>query len=73
MVINCEGWACTIVKDFDAEKTKTTKRSRGGGGIFYAEKTKTTKSRGGGMYSSSEKTESRTDSPVIFVVCTNIS
>ena len=74
-MINCEGWACTIVKDF--EETKTTKRSSRGG-IFEAEKkTRRTRTRtnsrglGEGMYRS-EKPESRGDSPVIFVVGTNV-
>ena len=77
MVINCEGWACTIVKDFEEQKTETTKGSAQGGKecIFNAEKkTKIENSRGSGrgMYSS-EKTESRGDSPVIFVVGTNVT
>ena len=55
VVIKCEGWACTIVKDFEpAEKTNRS-RSRGQGGNK-------------GMYSSSEASVSRADSPVIFVV-----
>ena len=55
VVIKCEGWACTIVKDFEpAEKTNRS-RSRGKGGNK-------------GMYSSSEASVSRADSPVIFVV-----
>ena len=52
VVIKCEGWACTIVKDFEP-----------------AEKTNRSRSRvQGGMYSSSEASVSRADSPVIFVV-----
>ena len=55
VVIKCEGWACTIVKDFEpAEKTNRS-RSRVQGGKE-------------GMYSSSEASVSRADSPVIFVV-----
>ena len=58
VVIKCEGWACTIVKDFEpAEKTNRS-RSRGQGGNK-------------GMYSSSEASVSRADSPVIFVVGLN--
>ena len=55
VVIKCEGWACTIVKDFEpAEKTNRS-RSRVQGDNK-------------GMYSSSEASVSRADSPVIFVV-----
>ena len=55
VVIKCEGWACTIVEDFEpAEKTNRS-RSRVQGGNK-------------GMYSSSEASVSRADSPVIFVV-----
>ena len=84
VVINCEGWACTIVKDFEEEKTRRTwkesgqgeaKRSRQSKQSNQSKQSKLSKQSrqskqggGGGMYSSSEKSESRADSPVIFVV-----
>ena len=72
VVIKCEGWACTIVKDFEPAEKPNQSRSRvqGGNKGNKGKGNKGSRVQGGnkGMYSSSEASVSRADSPVIFVV-----